>query len=63
MKPIVDPFTQAAHCGECGAIAVDLVHAHECCAVEDPPARAPLIACGIVLLAAGVFLLTLPLWT
>lgn len=63
MKAIVDPFTLAMYCGECGAPAVDFVHAQECCAPDEPPARGPLLACAVALVASVVFLLTLPLWT
>lgn len=64
MNAIVDPFTHAAYCGACGASAVDLVHAHECCADPPDPPRARTVIAGALVLLALIYLFAfLPLAT
>lgn len=57
---IIDPFTRSAYCGACGAVAVDLEHARECCVVEPVPAVwRVLLAAGLVFVAV-LFMVALP---
>jgi hypothetical protein len=62
VNAIVDPFTLAMHCGECGALAVDFLHAQDCCAEPaEPPAYRTVIA-GCLVLIAMIYLFVLLPW-
>ena len=62
MNVIIDPFTDAAYCGACGAVAVDVVHAYECCRPDDTDLPVWRSVAALILVAASIiFLLALPL--
>lgn len=59
MNAIIDPFTEASYCGVCGAPAVDLVHAEECCAPEEVQPVWRAVLAGMLILTAVVVVILL----